>query len=208
MSAAPPLVFQPALMLRGSRNYVHGTDIYESILLGAEQLGLGSPDGRVSIHIRRRMNSQPAFTYIVADEFETAEHRPCEFLLSVSGTLSIGWLEETGHPVAGNRDYDECAIRSCSTLEGESIRVTSQPSASAIEVVTSLATHMHEKLFPADPGTKWWAVRLEFDRPLCAADIPSMRIGIEQKLGKRLTRSHVSAGDERIGTLHFSAAKI
>jgi hypothetical protein len=206
MSASFPRILEPEIPFRGKRTYIHSTDIYEFVLSGATTMKLGQPDGRVTIVLRRRIDSRPRFFFVTADDSTPIPDSPCEFAVDMSGKSYKGWIEESGAPIANRIPYDEVPIRAASRIGEKSIWLDGPSNATAIETVTSLATFMHDQLMPAPPGTKWWATRLDFNRPLNQEDSVCLEIVLEQRLGKKLTRSRVITKGETIGTANFATA--
>jgi len=63
-SASPGgFVHAPLVMLRGSRNYVHSTDLYCELMVGAKAAGLAMIDGIVTLDIRSPITTQPEFHF-------------------------------------------------------------------------------------------------------------------------------------------------
>jgi hypothetical protein len=190
------------LAFKGNRDYVQGPDIYSGIVraLEAERLPF-----RLSIH--------------------RFAHRQCELVVPPPGTSAppdaiaqfwtmgesgplYGWVEEGQAEIIRRAPYDEEPIWSRCQRSGKELELTSIPPTgyAAIEVLVSLTKRLHlDALPPAD--VKWVFTQLDMARSLTLADLPRLRIRLDQALGSRFTKSSVFAGPERLGSIHFAGVQ-
>jgi hypothetical protein len=189
----------PLVMLRGSRNYVHSTDLYPELLRGAELLGLGRVDGPIDLKLRHLIATQPEFHYGVAP----APEAPATFLIRVAATDIEGWIGASDRPVTDRCAYDEAKIWERAVLEDRTIRMTDDPGMKPIEVVTALSVLQHRKLLPPATGRRWLLARLQLARPLRADVATECQIRLTQTAGRSMTRSVIATPTEVLGTMTF-----
>jgi hypothetical protein len=191
---------EPAAAFRGSRDYVHSTDIYEEIIAGANLMNL-RPSGKIDLHVRRKIVSRPIYyftrqAFLGKDEFAYAR-------IELSGAEWLVRVLNTEHPVEVVKAYDEQRIFDASSIEENSIFLRHNLNMRPIEVVTALSVKLHKALFPPGPRQRWLLGRLDLSRPLSKRDAEFMAIEIERVLGKNITRSRVIAEEGAIGSLTF-----
>jgi hypothetical protein len=191
---------EPAAAFRGSRDYVHSTDIYEEIIAGANVMNL-RPSGKIDLHIRRKIVSRPIYHFTrqaFGGKEDVAYAR-----IELSGAEWLVRVLNTEHLVKAVKAYDEHRIFDASSIEENSIFLRQNLGMRPIEVVTALSVKLHKALFPPGPHQRWLLGRLDVSRPLSARDAEYMAIEIERIVGKNITRSRVIAEEGAIGSLTF-----
>ena len=189
---------------RGSRNYLHGTDIYPAILNTVEQEVGGAISGPVSISFKGFSDTQ--FDLILfedADTFSKPEASVVYFDVAINNKHVQGWLVQSSRPVIDRTPFDEDAICVNMALGSDSLMNTSKFDLPAIDVLIPMTKFMHQSLLPAE-NSRWILSKLELDRPLTETDIAGLRINLIQNLGNRLTKSLVTSYDKPIGHIYFS----
>ncbi len=193
------VIHRPVVVLRGSRHYVHSTDLYPEMLRGAERLGLGRVDGPIDLKLRHLIATQPEFHYGAAPGMEA----PATFLIRVAATDVEGWIGASDRPVTDRCAYDEAKIWERAVLEDRTIRMTDDPGMEPIEVVTALGVLQHRKILPPATGRRWLLARLQLARPLRAGDATACRIELTQTAGRTMTRSVIATPTEVLGSMTF-----
>jgi hypothetical protein len=191
---------EPAAAFRGSRDYVHSTDIYEQIVAGANVMNL-IPSGKIDLHIRRKISSRP--TYQFSRRAFPGEQDAAYANIELSGSEWLVQVISASQPVEATKAYDEQRIFDASVIEENSIALRRNIGMRPIEVVTALAVELHKALFPPGALQRWLLGRLEVSRPLGMRDAEFMAIEIERRIGKNITRSRVIAEEGAIGSLTF-----
>jgi hypothetical protein len=191
---------EPPVAFRGSRDYVHSTDIYEEIVSGAKLANL-FPSGRIDLHIRRKIVSRPI--YLFTREAFAGEEDAAYANIELSGLKWLVRVVNTAHPVEATKAYDEQRIFDASFIEENRIFLRQNIGMRPIEVVTALSVRLHKTLFPPGPLQRWLLGRLNVSRPLDSRDSEFMAIEIERRIGKNITRARVIAKDRAIGSLTF-----
>ena len=197
---APPVVF------RAHRNYLHSTTLYREVLAGAEARGL-VPDGPIELRVRRLIRSQPELRY-ARSPIALAEDAPAVFSLHANGALWHGAVVERDFPIDGREFYDESPISSQAVIEDTCIRVDGPSGMHPIEVITSLTLLLHQRLFTIGNDRKWYLARIELVRPLEVSDADRIRVELARRFGSTMTRSSITAGEERIGYIEFIVGPI
>lgn len=190
---------------RAQRNYIHTTDIYDFLLAGAEETGLGRVDGPVSIIIRKILRNHLEIHYLEpGDPLQKPENAVIDFTISIDGREIPGWFAETAAPVEERAAYDETPLWELTTIDGQAIRIKGESHCSPIEVVTALAVKLHPHLAPPPEGRKWLDVKLILNRPLKAEDGRDLCVEMVKRIGDRLTKSVISVPGEELGHIFFS----
>lgn len=203
MSEIAEFSHEPPAAFRGSRDYVHSTDIYEEIVSGANLANL-LPSGRIDLHIRRKILSRPIYQF--TREAFAGEEDAAYARIELSGSEWLVRVINTAHPVEVSKAYDEQQIFDASLIEGNSISLRQNIGMRPIEVATALSVKLHKTLFPPRPLQRWLLGRLNVSRPLDERDAEFMAIEIERRIGKNITRARVIAEDGAIGSLTFMLA--
>ena len=60
-------VHAPFIALRGIRIYIHSTDLYDEILIGARAAGWPPVDGAIELRCRLPITTRPAFIEVFLD---------------------------------------------------------------------------------------------------------------------------------------------
>ena len=195
------------LAFRGKRSYIHGTDIYTSIVsLIREQEG----DGAISLSFHSQILRQPDL--IPASESQIAAQRES---LSFRGDVRMGkgaeaqcWmLMESSREVVMRLPCQEAQVLATARVDAD-VRTATLPARSAgtpIEQVVFLNKHLHLLALPA-PATQWLFARLELRRALPESTIGEVTVKLNQVLGGRFTRSSISWSGESLGNIYFSLA--
>lgn len=191
------------LAYKGTRTYLHGTDMYNAIM---DYLRRSMPQqlrGPLKLVMHEFARNQVDLHYgIGADRCPRPDNARLEF--SLSDDVS-GWLSETDRPVLSSRPYPENEIVAGSCIEGQAIIAAPGSSFTAIEVLVSLTKHLHSTLRPGPAG--WAFTRLDLQRPLEERDKDNLEVELLFALGNRLTKSAVRAEGVPLGHIYFSAVE-
>ena len=189
------------LAYKGSRSYLHGTDMYNAIM---DHFGRALPQhlrGPLKMVMHEFARNQVDMDYSTgAGRCPKPDNARLEF--SLSDNLS-GWLAETDRPVGTRVPYPEGEIVAGSRIEGQAIIAATDSRFSPIEVLVSLTKHLHTNLRPGPAG--WAFTRLDLLSPLVDAHKDVFEVELLQALGNRLTKSAVRAGPALLGHIFFSA---
>lgn len=193
---------------RGERNYVHGTDMYLDLFQAMEEAGIGPIDGKVGMKILHKATNQLDLLICPPGESgDRPENVSVETTFGIGEDFAVAWYVESDRPVTDSKPYDEAEIRSKCTIEDEAIRLTTDTGFEAIEVISSMATHLNTVLVP--PGEKKWLfTRLHIDRPLVKSDGTDVEVKITKNMNNVMTRSSIVVSGEALGDIFFSLAEV
>jgi hypothetical protein len=201
VTVLPAFVHAPTFKFRGTRDYVHSTDMYIELLAGANAAGFSPIDGIVNLGIRRRITTQPEFHFGV--ELEDKNVCPATFQLGTRTGVVFGAIVASNRPVVGRKPYDESPIWSEARVDGNRAEITCDTGLRPIEVVTALCTFQHRQMYPPPVEKRWLLARLSLVRPLRAQDARAVTISVDRTVGKSITRSTIRSPTERLGELDF-----
>lgn len=193
---------------KGTRTYVHGTDIYNQLMpFLLEHLTDGpTPSVKLTIHGRTENHGD---LWITDDPKRDGKPLGIKAeLVLTSGEQNIfGWLTESSETITENYSYDEEAIRSRCLVSGNTLKITEDPGFTPIEIIVAANKKLMESVFPGEQG-RWFFTRLQLHQPLRRTDPADLAIEYEMNLpGNTLTRSRLRSKGELIGTIYFSAVR-
>ena len=196
----PELLFEPEAAFRGTRDYVHSTDMYEEIVAGARYHNIALNDG-LDLKIVRKISHRPVYCFVKETDGDLKDVGAMA-LLGPQNPWQV-MIVETPEPVITQKNYDEQKIFSASRIEGTRISLGEPVAMRPIEVATALPVHFHKTNFPPAPGTRWLLARLELSRLFRDEDSRHLAIELERRIGKRMTRSRIVSSDGVIGNMTF-----
>ena len=201
-ASAAPFVHAPEATYRGTRNYVHSTDVYEEILAGARAGGL-MVEGPFDLRMRKRIKHTPIYHFAPAEEGESDVQAAATCAFRSGGKDWRVLVSEGGVPVTSRKPYDEAPVWSQARHEEKAVALDGGTGMRPIEVVTALGVLLHKTMFPPGEEQRWMLVQLELSRLLEAGDSRRMTIVLERSIGATMTRSSVIGEDGRVGRMLF-----
>ena len=196
-------VHAPAMSLRGARDYVHSTDLYEEMVAGGVAGGV-PPTGALNFRLHAKITRQPLFTYLRGEEPAAAA--------AARGYYTSGdqrWtvlITESDQPVTLRKTYDESPAARNATLEDRQASLVAPTGLRPIETVTALAVLLHKTVLAPPAGRRWMLGELALSRPLRPSDSSILRIRIDRVMSAAMTRSTMDAEDGPLGTMLFILA--
>jgi len=190
------------LSFKGNRDYLHGTDMYNSIVEIAARQNTPIAGHRLAIHAFAR--SQCELTMFASGEpLATPAHLVADFSFDTAPGRVTGFLSETGAEVKIRYPYEEERIDALCKTSGGQIRIGGDSGYSPIEVIVTMTKHLHNSAL-TQPSGKWVFTKLELSRALRADDAKQTAIVLLHNFNNRLTKSQILSGDEAIGHVYFS----
>lgn len=189
------------LPFKGTRDYLHGSDIVPALL------ALTGPVTRASFHFHR-VARQPLAARVL-DEAQLAALRAGEGLFALMSGVAPGGRRVLVGVVAGRDDapaiarvpYDEAAIVAGARIDGATIEDSRADAASFIERTLALHKHLLDTLHgPA----AWLFSRLDLAR--APARPATLRLAFQRRVGTEVFVSALEGDGERLGTLYFTRA--
>jgi hypothetical protein len=201
-----PFTVEPPAIFRGSRHYVHSTDIYETVIAILEQAGWPMV-GPLNLKIRNVIQTRPFYTLRRASD---------PVAVGASATCIIGDVESdvavrvdvmpTTAPVTSRRPYDESPAARYADIIGQEATLSGPTGLRPIEAVTALCVHLHKVALPPPPDKRWMLGHLAISRLLAPSEASDLRLIIDRRVGAAMTRTRIVGHDGDIGTMAFILA--
>lgn len=192
---------------KAERTYVHGSDIYNSILRYLKpKYGATISSIELSIHTLSTHNmmgeildsGQPTFPVPPAVVFK----------FDVAGASKTLYLVETDKNVDCRYEYDEESIVQPSQISSDQSRITvrNETPYTPIEVVIALNKKLMQ-IVHADEKGKWLFTRLALKQPLPDHTDETFTLSLAGGHSYRLTRSTIAIAGKSYGQIFFSMVK-
>lgn len=198
-----PFTYQPMIAFRGSRDYIHSTDIYEEIIYGAALAGLDF-EGPIDLRIRTKIARRPRIAIFHAGAVVDNAAVTCAF--NSRGSSYIAAISETAELVTDRKAYDDSPAATESRIEGRSARLIGETNLHPVEAVTALAVHLHKTALPPTRDQRWMEVQMSIHRPFILADTSTLGLHIDKIVGGTMTRTRIESIDGPLGTMMFILA--
>lgn len=195
------------LTFRGNRDYLHGTDVYTSLVnLYPNEAGSSA----ISLSFHSQIFTQIDFVGAAPGfNMEEPDHaafrgRAC---IGTGSSAIHGLFMESNRPVTTRRPCNERSViaKAIINTEKRCARLQPEEEADAIDQVVFLNKQLHLISLPASK-TAWLFARLELKRSLPAAGSGSFEVQLTQVLGGRFTRSDIRFNEEFLGNIYFAQA--
>lgn len=191
------------LCFKGSREYVHGTDMYDAIA-GFATSKLHGEISALQLGIHRFFSHAPDLVWFGAGQVpERNKSVVANFSMKSGGATHRGWLEDTTRPVACRRPYDEDRIGNMCRFDESRIILEGTSEFRPIETIVAMTKQLHNRLYRGQAG-RWIFTKLELRRPLVSADASFPSVSLLENLHNRLTKSEIGTTEGPIGHVYFS----
>ena len=183
-------------VFKGSRDYVHGTSLFNAIVDAAKEEGCA--EGTLNISFKRMVHNP----LCVIEKREPGAEDAVVAKISCEGgspfILTVNEATETAE--ADRQEFDEPEV--CrGAVTGEKRITQEQPHyEDLIELLVSLCKKMHQECVGS--SKKWVFSRYDGQFPI--PDPKKVELVITKQVGTRLTCSDVLINDEKIGNIYFS----
>lgn len=183
-------------VLKGNRDYVHGTSIFNAVIAAARKKG----------HIEGKINL--SFKRMIRNPVCIIEYRPGQAEDAViagistadADTLNIVINEAQKTAEAQRQPFDEAAVCKGAVIGSKHISQDEPHHKDLIELLVSLCKKMHQECLDADK--KWVFSRYEGEFPI--PEPKKVELFITRQVGTRLTCSDVVINGKKIANLYFS----
>lgn len=204
------LRFDLDFQFKGNRNYVHGTDMLNTITdVLSQRLPMPMKNMDIQIH---RMTSSNLTLDLTQDRTAIAPtpENVATLSLTAGDVLWYGRLRERDARPVGRYPYDEDSLAAvcefaASDTGRPSIVLRSPAPFTPIETFVAMTKALHLRALP-DASGKWVFCRWVSARWPLALPAEDITVTLTQALGVRLTQSKISVGGELAGTVYFSAS--
>lgn len=182
---------------KGSRNYVHGTDIVASLLQSFS-------NGLIT-NLDVKFNGVALTNLVITEGSEQADAKVNVRLL-VDGLPKVLQLIESTEQIECRYDYDEDKIISDCNLDIESqcVELNSVTGFTLCENFVAMNKALLQALFPDEKG-KWYFTRLEQKRIIPNDTLITVKL--IKNFNFRLTKSDILVGDDVIGSVYFTMVR-
>lgn len=185
--------------LRGNRNYVHSTSIYNQLLTHAENVFEENAWVR-QLKLSQFFDTQ-CYATITLDE---NDHEVGSFSLQCVDELMDGYIVTDKQLMISSREkFDEDSICSNATVHGQGIDNEWQKNTPFIDQCVALTKHFHNDLYPLE-DKKWIYTRLTMKEDIAVLNPENISIKLNRKLGDRMTRSNIFLDGKEFGVIEFS----
>jgi len=183
-------------VFKGSRNYVHGTSLFNALVEAAYQRGLAG--GKINVSFKHMIYNPLC---ILEERSPIPEDSVVAKITGIDGgeyTFCINEASETEELV--RQSFDEAEACRGAVVGDKSIFQDTPHHEDLIELLVSLCKKMHQEC--VDSSKKWVFSRYDGLFPIPTMEKVELRI--TKQIGKRLTCSAVLVNDEKIGDIYFS----
>lgn len=203
LSEQSSMVMHPLdIPFKGSRDYLHSTDMIEAIRAAVASCGVVMEDQRVVIGFRAFARHACTLAFGGPGERLARPDRATAFVqIGEGANQRLGWVVEGAEEVERRIPYDEDSICRQGVITERTIRLGQAVGFRTVEIAVALTKHLHHTLFP-EPGKRWMLTKLDLVNPFVESGGAGMEVAITSIQGP-VTRSHVVCGPTR-GDLYFS----
>ncbi len=189
---------------KGSRKYVHGPDIYNTMLENAIARRDPSQIKRVKLVIHAFASHQcQLLVGRPGESFNKPDHLIADLTLVTAEGNVTSALVETGQSINDTYSFDEGKIEALCKISGQSITINGDSGFSSVEVAVSMTKQLHNRLFPRKDG-KWIVTGYDLTRPLAPEDSANLTVHFRHNFNDRLTKSELMSRRKAIGNIFFS----
>jgi hypothetical protein len=183
---------------KGSRDYVHGTDIVSALLK--------SFDGENLKDLDLKFNGITSSNLSLLDGNDAESAVKVNIRVTLAGEQKVMQLVENDEKIDCRYEYDEDKIIKQTELDlGEQqIQLTKATDYTLCENFVAMNKYLLQTLYPDAEG-KWYFTRLEQKKLI--DDAALIRVKLIKNFNFRLVKSDIFVGDEVVGSVYFSLIK-
>lgn len=178
----------------GSRQYLHGTTLFDAMLPHV-------PKGaKISFKIPHRIKTD-CVRIVDAAEVNAREFASLAWTHE-GGRGAIAAIPLAGNPVQQRIEYDEDRVSSHLQISDRSVTLDlNSPFSFVATLIPMFKVLLHNNFHPLAPG-QWMFTRLDVDYP--PDNFRPLRLRLDSIVGGLLSRSEVYCGARLLGRLYFS----
>lgn len=182
--------------LKGSRQYVQGTSIFNAFVSAATSVG--HAQGNIDVTFKKMVSNPDCLIQERASQSEDSSVALVTGLDGSKTTFCLVPAEAKGQ--ISRVGYDEDAVCAGAIIDGCSIAVQSPTHKDEVELLVALCKKLHHVYFETDK--KWLFSRYKGRFPLeLAGDV---KLSIAKNIGIKLTCSDVFSEGAKVGEIFFS----
>lgn len=189
---------------KGDRDYIHGTDMFQSICTELVKTGLNISQESVDMSIHAIARSNP----ILCDDqgMHVDDHVLVNFYLGSGDGQHRFVLVKGDGTVDCRYAYDELQFTRPAVMNVQQSSITLEQvfQGTLIEKVVALTKAIHQHLFAGQEG-KWYFTRVKFSHPFFYTAAPSvLQIVFRKNFNYKLTMSDIYVDHQKAGSVYFS----
>lgn len=195
--------FPLTLSFKGSRQYLHGTDMHDAVCDLLTQQG-GQNIQKIDFTLHRIVLTQLVAS-IHRDTQPETEGANAVFRATVDSSPVTVLLKECGTPVTDRRPYDEEGLVSAASFDSTNQRITftASDAYTNIEMIVALNKALLLRALPEAKG-KWLFTRLQLATSIKDRKLNTIEVRFLGHSNYRITRSQVFGDGQPIGSIFFS----
>lgn len=180
---------------KGSRDYIHGTDIYNELLKLFKVKSIDLAFHGIATKNITLVKTQPADMSTLKFAFKYVD---------INNTKHSLYGVENASEVSCRYDYNEesISINSILEIENDKISLLKHSNYSFIEECVALNKYLLEHLFPQLNG-KWYFTRVQLSKPIVHNSF-NLELTLKANFNFKLTKSEIKIDDNLVGYIYFS----
>lgn len=189
---------------KGGRSYVHGTDIYDSMLeMVLDYFGEYPDSVKGSFH--GLLENNGVFRIYNSGELLVNEQFFALFSILMKENTYQLVLLDAGTPISLSYEYDEQKVLKNMALKDETITMQFKSIYTYIEQIVSMTKKLHLTIYPAAKG-KWLFTKILVDKAVDPALYPRKVLSVkaERNFQNKLTQCSIKLDNQPIGSIFFS----
>lgn len=201
----PIIKTSPVFLFRGNRNFINTASLYGAISNGVSGLGLGSPDGPLTINIRGYSTTQlDLFIIDPAAKPEIPENVPVDFRLMVQKKTIFGWLQLNQRAVTERIEYDETIFDDKIEIKNRILRYCGATPYTTEQISTSFGRRLLQVEAAPPEGHRWLCTKVDMNRPFPMFAEVDLELELIRMLGERYARCSVRFSGVTFGQFDFA----
>ena len=190
--------------LKGERDYLHGTDIYDSVLQTCREQLPNEEIGRINLKFREFIHHQCELYLVEAGEEKILPDTKSTLKIETGQGRSLrGGLVETDLWPGRRVGSWEAEVFEAARCRPDTVRLFGPHEFPPIEALVFMTKKLHQVQFSTARG-RWIFVALDVKRPLNPRDPRDLTVRIEANRNDRLTESSIQTPGGRLGRIYFS----
>jgi hypothetical protein len=179
------------LPFRGSRNYLHSTDIYPALMkLIRAQFGINAYVDSLTL--------RSPFACGIQVTFDAPPLSSGSFRVRHGSEYTFAWLVETERPITHRNHSDLPAVTNCAISGPGFARLSEPPPRQApLDLLVSLMKLVSSQVSQGH----WWLCQISLDTPLIA--VYPLEVRIHRNLGARCLVFNIMQHNQSIGSARF-----
>ncbi len=191
---------------KGQRTYVHGTDIYDS-MLGTVRKHFEEYPRNITGSFHRLLTSNGIFRIYEDQIILDHESYYAFFTLRIRGKTYYAALSATGVQISSAYAYDEDKLLEGTSVRNATIKMIVKSVYTYIEQIVAMTKRLHITLYPEVKG-KWLFTKIQISNVIDPDLFAGRELAIksENNFHYKLTKNSINLDAIPLGTIWFSLA--